>query len=86
MSSYIALKFLSHSIAINWVKKKISVIFELMGFYAIVVSGIDPSSLASAEKVTIFQLEQRQGFLDIIQVVSNNKFGKIPKFKTPQEI
>jgi hypothetical protein len=59
-----------------------SVIFEAMGLYEIIVSGIDPSSLASAEDLITFQLAQRQGLLVIIQVVSNEIFGEIAKLKT----
>jgi hypothetical protein len=35
-----------------------SVIFEAIGLYEIVVSGIDPSPLASAEELITFQLAQ----------------------------
>jgi hypothetical protein len=38
--------------------QKISVIFEVMGLYKIVVMGIDPSPLASAEELITFQLAQ----------------------------
>jgi hypothetical protein len=62
------------------------VIFEAMGFYEIVVSGIDPSPLASAEKLITFQLVQRQGLLVIIQVVSKEMFGEIAKLKTPHDM
>jgi hypothetical protein len=63
-----------------------SVIFEAMGLYAIVVSGIDPSPLASAEELITVQLAQRQGLLVIIQVVSNEIFGEIAKLKTPHDM
>jgi hypothetical protein len=46
--------------------QKMSVIFEAMGLYEIVVSGIDPSPLAFAEELITFQLAQRQGLLVII--------------------
>jgi hypothetical protein len=36
-----------------------SVIFEAMDLYEIVVSGIDPSPLASAEELITIQLAQR---------------------------
>jgi hypothetical protein len=52
------------------------VIFEVLGLYEIIVSGIDPSPLASAEELITFQLAQRQGLLVIIQVVSNEIFGE----------
>jgi hypothetical protein len=54
-----------------------------MGLYEIVVSGIDPSPLVSAEELITFQCPQRQGLLVIIQVVSNEIFGEIAKLKTP---
>jgi hypothetical protein len=57
-----------------------------MGLYEIVVSGIDPSLLASAEELITFQLAQRQGLLVIIQVVSNEIFGEIAKLKTPHDM
>jgi hypothetical protein len=38
--------------------QKMSVIFEAMGLYQIVVLGIDPSPLASAEELIPFQLTQ----------------------------
>jgi hypothetical protein len=62
--------------------QKMSVIFEARGLYEIVVSGIEPSPLASAEELITFQLAQRQGLLVIIQVVSNEIFGEIAKLKT----
>jgi hypothetical protein len=37
---------------------KMSVIFEAMGLYESVVSGIDPSPLVSAEELITFQLAQ----------------------------
>jgi hypothetical protein len=66
--------------------QKMSVIFEAMGLYEIVVTGIDPSPLASAEELITFQLAQRQGLLVIIQVVSNEIFGEIAKLKTPHDM
>jgi hypothetical protein len=63
-----------------------SVIFEAMGLYKIVVTGIDPSPLASAEELIIFQLTQRQGLLVIMQVVSNDLFEEIAKLKTPHDM
>jgi hypothetical protein len=65
---------------------KMSVIFEVMGLYEIVVSGIDPSSLASAEELITFQVAQRQGLLVIIQVVANEIFREIAKLKTPHDM
>jgi hypothetical protein len=38
--------------------QKMWVIFEAMGLYAIVVSGIDPSPLPSGEELITFQLAQ----------------------------
>jgi uncharacterized membrane protein len=58
-----------------------SVIFEAMGLYKIVVSGIDLSPLASAEELITFQLAQRQGLLVIIQVVSNEILAKLPNLR-----
>jgi hypothetical protein len=63
-----------------------SVIFEAMGLYEIVVSGIDPSSLASVEELITFQLTQLQGLLVIIQIVSNEMFGEMAKLKTPNHL
>jgi hypothetical protein len=63
-----------------------SVIFEVMGLYEIVVSGIDLSPLTSADELTTFQLAQRQGLRLIIQVVSNETFGEIAKLKTPYDM
>jgi hypothetical protein len=57
-----------------------------MGLYEIVVSGIDPSPLASAEELITVQRGQRQGLLVIIQVVSNEIFGEIAKLKTPDDV
>jgi hypothetical protein len=62
--------------------QKISLIFEAMGHYEIFVSGIDPSPLACAEELITFQIAQRQRLLLMIQVVSNEIFGKITKLKT----
>jgi hypothetical protein len=66
--------------------QKMSVFFEAMGLYEIVVSGLDPSPLACAEELITFQLAQRQGLLFIIQVVSNEIFGEIAKLKTPHDM
>jgi hypothetical protein len=55
--------------------QKMSGIFEAMGLYEIIVSGIDPSLIVSAEELITFQLAQRQGVLVSIQVVSNEIFG-----------
>jgi hypothetical protein len=66
--------------------QKMLVIFEAMGIYEIVVSGIDPSPLASAEELITFQLAQQQGLLVIIQVVSNQIFSEIAKLKTPHDM
>jgi hypothetical protein len=66
--------------------QKMSVSFEGMGLYEIVVTGIDPSPLASAEELITVQLGQRQGLLVIIQVVSNEIFGEIAKLKTPHDM
>jgi hypothetical protein len=66
--------------------QKMSVIFEVMGLYEIIVSGIDPSPLASAEELITFQRAQRQGLLVIIQVVSNEISGKLAKLKTPHDM
>jgi hypothetical protein len=63
-----------------------SVIFEAVGLYEILVSGIDPSPLASVEELITFKLPQRQGLLVIIQVVSNKIFGKMAKLKTPDDM
>jgi hypothetical protein len=65
--------------------QKISVIMVAMSLYEIVVSGIDLSPLASGEELITFQLAQRQGLLEIIQVMSNENFGKIAKLKTPHD-
>jgi hypothetical protein len=65
-----------------WAQKK-SVIFETMSPYYIVVLGIEPSPLASAEELITFQLPQLQGILENIQDGSNEIFGKIPKLKIP---
>jgi hypothetical protein len=66
--------------------QKMSVIFEAMGLYKIVVSDIDLSRLESAEEVITFQLAPRQGLLVIIQVLSNEIFGEIAKLKTPHDM
>jgi hypothetical protein len=66
--------------------QKMSVIFGARGIDKIVVSCINPSPLASAEELITFQLAQRQGLLVIIQVVSNEIFGKIAKLTTPHDI
>jgi hypothetical protein len=66
--------------------QQMSVIFEVMGLYEIVVLGIDPSPLASAEELITFQLVERQGLLVIIQVVSKKIFGEIAKLKTPHDM
>jgi hypothetical protein len=58
------------------------VIFIARSLYKIVVPDINPSPLASAEELITFQLAYRQGLLAIIQVVSNEIFGEIPKLKT----
>jgi hypothetical protein len=46
--------------------QKFAVLFDAMGLYEIVVSGIDPSPLASVEELITFQLVHRQGLLVII--------------------
>jgi hypothetical protein len=51
--------------------QKMSVILKTMGHYEIVVSGIDPPPLTSAEKLITFQLVHQQELLVIIQIVSN---------------
>jgi hypothetical protein len=66
--------------------QKMSVIFEVMSLYVIMVSAIDPSPLASGEVLIYFQVAQRQGLLVIIQVVSNEIFGEIAKFKPPHDM
>jgi hypothetical protein len=66
--------------------KTMSAMFEAKGLYETFVKGIDQSSLASAEELITFQLVQRQGHLVIIQVVSNEIFGKIAKLKTPNDM
>jgi hypothetical protein len=66
--------------------QKMSVIFEVTGYYEIVVSGIDPSPLGSGEEVITFQLAYRQGLQVIIQVVSNENFSEIAKLKTPHDL
>jgi hypothetical protein len=63
-----------------------SVIFEAMGLYEIVVSDISPSPHASVEELITFELAQPQGLLVIIQIVSNEIFGEIAKLKTPQDM
>jgi hypothetical protein len=63
-----------------------SVIFEVMGLYEIVVSGIDPSPLAPAEDLITFQVVQCQRLLVIIQVVSYKIFGEIAKLKPPHDM
>jgi hypothetical protein len=57
-----------------------------MGLYEIVVSGINPSPLASTEELMAIQLAQRQGLLVIIQIVSNEIFREIAKLKTPHDM
>jgi hypothetical protein len=66
--------------------QKMSIIFEARGLYEIVVSGINPSPLASVEELITFQLTQRQRLLVIIRVVSNEIFGEISKLKTPHDM
>jgi hypothetical protein len=66
--------------------QKISVIFEAMDLYEIVVLSIDPSPRAPAGELITFQLAQRQELLVIIQVVSNEMFGEIAKLKTPHDM
>jgi hypothetical protein len=66
--------------------QKMSVIFEAMGLYDILVMGIDLSLLVSTEELITFQLIQQQALLVIIPVVSNNIFGKIAKLKTPNDM
>jgi hypothetical protein len=68
-----------------WSQKLLG-IFEVMGLYEIVETGIDPSPLTSGEELITFQLAQRQGLLVITQVVSNEIFGEIAKLKTPHDI
>jgi hypothetical protein len=63
-----------------------SVIFEVISVYEIVISSIDPSLFASAEELITFQLAQRQGLLIIIQIVCNENLGEIDKLKTAQDI
>jgi hypothetical protein len=46
--------------------QKMLVFFVALGLYDIVVSGIDPSPLTSAEELNTFQLAQQQGLLVII--------------------
>jgi hypothetical protein len=62
--------------------QKMSITFQTMGLYEIIVSGMYPSPLASAVESITFQLAQRQGLLVIIQVVSNEILGEIAKLKT----
>jgi hypothetical protein len=66
--------------------QKMSVILEVMGLYEIVVSGIDPSPVESAEELITFQLTQGEGLLVIIQVGSNEIFGEIAKLNTPHDM
>jgi hypothetical protein len=66
--------------------RKISVLLETIGLNEIVVSGIDPSALPSAEELITFQLTQRQGLLVIIQGMSNQIIGEIAKLKTPHDM
>jgi hypothetical protein len=63
-----------------------SVIFVAMGLYEIVVSGINPSPVASAEELNTFQLAQRHRHLVIIQIVTNEIFGDIAKLKIPHDM
>jgi hypothetical protein len=63
-----------------------SVIFEGMGLYEMVVAGIDPSPFASGEELITFQVAQRERLLVFIQVVSNEIFGKIAKLNTPHNM
>jgi hypothetical protein len=62
------------------------IILEEMGLYEIVISGINPSPLASAEQLITFQLTDRQGLLVIIQVVYNEMIGGNSKLKTPYDL
>jgi hypothetical protein len=64
----------------------ISIIFEAMGLYEILVSGIDPSPLASAEELITFQLAQRQGVLVIVQILSYEIFSEMAKLRTPHDM
>jgi hypothetical protein len=66
--------------------QNISVIFDAMGLYKIIVSCIDPSPLASTKNLITFQLAQGEGLLVIIQVVSNEIFGEIAKLKTQHDM
>jgi hypothetical protein len=66
--------------------QKMSVIFEVLGVYEIVVSGIDPSPLVSVEELITFHLAQRQGLLLISQVMSNTIFTQIAQLKTPHDM
>jgi hypothetical protein len=66
--------------------QKMSVIFEAIGLYEIVVLGIGPSPLASAEDLITIQLAQRQALLVIINVMSNETFGEIAKLTTPHDM
>jgi hypothetical protein len=66
--------------------QNMSVIFEAMVLYDILVSGIDPSTLTSAVELITFELVQQQGLLVIIQVVYNEILGKIAKLKTPHDM
>jgi hypothetical protein len=61
--------------------QKMSVILDAMGFSEIVVLGIDPLPLVSAEELITIQLAHRQGLLVITQVVSNDTFGEIANLK-----
>jgi hypothetical protein len=63
--------------------QKLSLILEAMSLYKIIVSGIDVLPHASAEELITFKLKQQQGLLVIIEVVSNEIFGKIAKLQTP---
>jgi hypothetical protein len=62
--------------------QKMTVIFEAMSLYEIVISGINLYPLVSAKKLITFQLAQRQGLLVIIQVMSNEIFCEIANLKT----
>jgi hypothetical protein len=65
--------------AMNCSPKKMSLIIEVMALYEIVVSGIDPSPLESAEDLITFNLVQGQGLLGIIQVCKMKSSAKSPK-------
>jgi hypothetical protein len=89
VSSYVKLhnvEVLKSSDGYELWSQNMSVIFEAMGLYEIIVSGIDASPLASAPELITFQPAQREGLLVIIQVVSNKIFGEIAKLKTPHDM